>query len=100
MACYSKDDGKKFALKVLRDGAKARREVELHYLTKWVISRRLEIYKYSSGHENVVTIHDIYENTFNGVKCLLMVVEFLEGGDLLTQFENQGSKPYTEKSEF
>ena len=27
-----------------------------------------------------------------------MVVEFLEGGDLLTQFENGGSKPYTEQS--
>lgn len=26
-----------------------------------------------------------------------MVVEYLEGGDLLTRFENQGSKPYTEK---
>lgn len=53
-----------------------------------------------SAHENVVTIIDIYENTFDNVKCLLMVVEFLEGGDLLSQFENQGSKPYPEKSEF
>ena len=34
MAIYSKDTGTKFALKVLRDGLKARREVELHYLTK------------------------------------------------------------------
>ena len=34
MAIYNKEDGKKYALKVLRDGAKARREVELHYLTK------------------------------------------------------------------
>lgn len=47
-----------------------------------------------------MTIIDIYENTFDNVKCLLMVVEFLEGGDLLSQFENQGSKPYPEKSEF
>ncbi|VDL78314.1 unnamed protein product [Nippostrongylus brasiliensis] len=69
MACYNKDTNEKFALKVLRDGPKARREIGLHYLT--------------SAHENVVTIHDIYENTFDGVKCLLMVVEFLEGGDLL-----------------
>ncbi|CAJ0948781.1 unnamed protein product, partial [Mesorhabditis belari] len=83
MACYNKTTGEKYALKVLRDSPKARREVELHYLT--------------SNHENVVTIHDIYENTFDGVKCLLMVVEFLEGGDLLSQFEGQGSVPYTEK---
>ncbi|CAI4232885.1 unnamed protein product [Auanema sp. JU1783] len=83
MACYNKETNEKFALKVLREGPKSRREVELHYLT--------------NVHENVVTIVDIYENTFNSVKCLLMVIEFLEGGDLLTQFENQGSKPYSEK---
>ncbi|XGW09059.1 hypothetical protein V3C99_011399 [Haemonchus contortus] len=83
MACYNKDTNEKYALKVLRDGPKARREVSLHYLT--------------NAHDNVVTIIDIYENTFDGVKCLLMVVEFLEGGDLLSQFENQGSKPYPEK---
>ena len=33
MACFSKADDKKCALKVLRDGPKSRREVELHYLT-------------------------------------------------------------------
>ncbi|ETN85867.1 hypothetical protein RB195_019578 [Necator americanus] len=83
MACYNKDTNEKFALKVLRDGPKARREIDLHYLT--------------NAHENIVTIIDIYENTFDNVKCLLMVVEFLEGGDLLSQFENQGSKPYSEE---
>ncbi|PAV62206.1 hypothetical protein WR25_17002 isoform H [Diploscapter pachys] len=83
MACYNKKTGDKLALKVLRDGPKARREVDLHYLT--------------NGHENVVSIVDIYENTFHDVKCLLMVCEFMEGGDLLTQFENQSSKPYTEE---
>ncbi len=49
-------------------------------------------------HENIVSIVDVYENTFTGVKCLLVVVEFLEGGDLLTRFENQNSVPYSEKS--
>lgn len=34
MACYRKTDGLKFALKVLRDGPKSRREVQLHYMTK------------------------------------------------------------------
>lgn len=28
------------------------------------------------------------------------MIEFLEGGDLLTQFENQGSQPYQEEREF
>uniref|UniRef100_A0AC34R183 Non-specific serine/threonine protein kinase n=1 Tax=Panagrolaimus sp. JU765 TaxID=591449 RepID=A0AC34R183_9BILA len=83
MACYSKIDGKKYALKVLRDGPKSRREVYLHYL--------------SCNHENIVSIIDIYENTFDNVRCLLVVIEFLEGGDLLTQFENQGSQPYKEE---
>ena len=53
-----------------------------------------------SNHENIVSIIDIFENTFDNVKCLLVVVEFLEGGDLLTQFESQGSQPYSEESEF
>lgn len=50
-----------------------------------------------SHHENIVTIADIFENTFDGLKCLLVVIEFLEGGDLLTQFENQQSRPYPEE---
>ncbi|KAK6040598.1 hypothetical protein COOONC_21897 [Cooperia oncophora] len=107
MACYNKYTNEKYALKVLRDGPKARREVSLHYLTKhglrcfhrrlivgkefkFGIRHALVFYEFveavawlESAHENVVTIIDIYENTFDGVKCLLMVVEFLEGGDLL-----------------
>jgi serine/threonine protein kinase len=83
MACYSKKNGQKYALKVLRDGAKSRREVQLHFLT--------------CNHENIVSIIDIYENTFDGVKCLLVVLEYCEGGDLLTRFEKQGSEPYSEE---
>ncbi|KAI6170104.1 Non-specific serine/threonine protein kinase [Aphelenchoides besseyi] len=83
MACFSKNDGTKYALKVLRDGPKSRREVQLHYMTK--------------DHENIVTIIDVFENTFDNVKCLLVVIEFLEAGDLLTQFENQQSRPYPEE---
>lgn len=40
MACYSKIDGKKYALKVLRDGPKSRREVYLHYLSWFVLFTR------------------------------------------------------------
>lgn len=85
MACFSRTNNEKYALKVLRDGPRSRREVYLHYLTH--------------KHENIVSIIDIFENTFDGVKCLLIVVEFLEGGDLLTRFENQGRFPYSEKRE-
>uniref|UniRef100_A0A0K0DT28 non-specific serine/threonine protein kinase n=1 Tax=Strongyloides stercoralis TaxID=6248 RepID=A0A0K0DT28_STRER len=83
MACYRKTDDKKFALKVLRESPKSKREVGIHYLVH--------------QHENIVSIIDIYENTFHDVRCILLVVEFMEGGDLLTKFENQGSVPYTEK---
>ncbi|CAD5213984.1 unnamed protein product [Bursaphelenchus xylophilus] len=83
MACYRKTDGQKYALKVLRDGPKSRREVQLHYMT--------------NQHPNIVTIHDVFENAFDGVRCLLVVIEFLEAGDLLTQFESQGSQPYSEQ---
>uniref|UniRef100_A0A0N5B4C5 non-specific serine/threonine protein kinase n=1 Tax=Strongyloides papillosus TaxID=174720 RepID=A0A0N5B4C5_STREA len=83
MACYRKSDDKKFALKVLRESPKSKREVGIHYLVH--------------QHENIVSIIDIYENTFHDVRCILLVVEFMEGGDLLTKFESQGSVPYTEK---
>lgn len=38
----------------------------------------------------------MFENSFEGTACLLLVVEFLEGGDLLTRFESQGSKAFSE----
>lgn len=52
-----------------------------------------------STHENIVSIIDMYENSFEGTACLLLVVEFLEGGDLLTRFESQGSRAYSEHGE-
>ncbi|GMR46304.1 hypothetical protein PMAYCL1PPCAC_16499 [Pristionchus mayeri] len=79
-------DGEKFALKVLRDCPKARRELEIHWL--------------AHTHENIVTIVDMYENDFEGSPSLLLVVEYLKGGDLLSRFEKQGSRGYTEKEVF
>ena len=49
-------------LQVLRDVPKARREVELHCR--------------ASPCEHIVQILDVYENTFNGYKCLLIVMEW------------------------
>jgi len=82
-ACYHKRSGEKFALKVLRDSARSRREIELH----WLACRQT----------NVVSIVDIFENTFEGLNCLLVVVEFMQGGDLLTLFEANGRVPYSEQ---
>lgn len=60
--CYNRKTHKKYALKVLRDVPKARREIELHYMT--------------CSHKNIVKIYDVYENTYNGVRCLLVVMEW------------------------
>ena len=58
----NKQDGHKYALKVLKDNSKSRREVELHWK--------------SSNCIHVVNIKDVYENTHKGQKCLLVVMEW------------------------
>lgn len=82
VGCENRKTGEKFALKVssrifrlylfknnilqvLRDVPKARREVELHFA--------------ACHHKNIVRILDIYENTYNQVKCLLVVMECMQG---------------------
>uniref|UniRef100_A0A1I8B7S6 non-specific serine/threonine protein kinase n=1 Tax=Meloidogyne hapla TaxID=6305 RepID=A0A1I8B7S6_MELHA len=82
-ACYHKKSGEKFALKVLRDSARSQREISLHWL--------------ASRHQNIVSIADIFKNAFDGLNCLLVVVEFMQGGDLLTIFEESGRSPYPEQ---
>lgn len=68
---------------MLRDNARSRRELDLHWS--------------AAQHAHVVSIKDMFENSFDGLKCLLVVVEFMEGGDLLTIFESGGRLPYSEK---
>ena len=58
----SKTEGLKYALKVLKDNPKSRREVELHWK--------------SSACKHIVNIKDVYENTQKGQKCLLVVMEW------------------------
>ena len=47
---------------MLQDNPKARREVELHWK--------------ASGHKHIVNIVDVFENTFSGKSCLLVVMEW------------------------
>ena len=54
--------GNKFALKVLKDNVKARREIDLHWR--------------ASGCKHIVNIKDVYENTHNGHRCLLVIMEW------------------------
>ena len=60
--CTSKKTGEKFALKVLKDNSKARREIELHWR--------------ASSCKHIVNIADVYENTYNNSKCLLVIMEW------------------------
>ncbi|CAG9534211.1 unnamed protein product [Cercopithifilaria johnstoni] len=81
--CESRKTGEKFALKVLRDVPKARREVELHYA--------------ANHHKNIVRILDVYENTYNQVKCLLVVMECMQGGELFTRIQQRAQSAFTER---
>ena len=61
LECFD-TSGEKFALKVLKDNVKSRREIDLHWR--------------ASGCKHIVNIKDVYENTYNGQRCLLVVMEW------------------------
>jgi len=81
LVCFEKATGAKFALKVLKDEPKARREVDLH----WRASACLHI----------VNLKDVYENVYNGRKCLMVVMECMEGNELFQKIKEQTS--FTER---
>ncbi|KAL3120654.1 hypothetical protein niasHT_007946 [Heterodera trifolii] len=81
--CEHRTDGKKFALKILRDIPKAKREAELHFV--------------ASGHANIVKVYDIYENNYNGIPCLLLVMECMTGGELFTRIQERSGGAFTER---
>lgn len=60
--CTDRTTGFKYALKVLHDNTKARREVDLHWQ--------------ASGCLHIVNIVDVFENTYSGKACLLVVMEW------------------------
>ncbi|XP_065080369.1 MAP kinase-activated protein kinase 2 [Ochlerotatus camptorhynchus] len=81
--CTAKKTSNKYALKVLHDNAKARREVELHWR--------------ASGCRNIVNIIDVYENSYSGNRCLLVVMECMEGGELFQRIQERQDGPFTER---
>jgi serine/threonine protein kinase len=83
LSCRNKKSGGRFALKVLRDVAKARREVDLHWR--------------ASSHLNIVNIVDVYENKYMGSKCLLVVMECMEGGELFERIQKRADQAFTER---
>ena len=80
----SKANGEKYALKALRDNAKARREVELHWRS-------------SVGCKYIVQIIDVYENVYSGCKCLLIVMECMRGGELFARIQSRAENSFTER---
>ncbi|XP_033745926.1 MAP kinase-activated protein kinase 2-like [Pecten maximus] len=81
--CFSKKTNQKCALKVLRDVPKARREVDLHWR--------------ASGCKHIVAIIDVYENAYSGQKCLLVVMECMEGGELFNKIQERADSAFTER---
>ena len=69
----------------LRDSVKARREVELH----WRASH--------ACHRNIVTIVQVFENIYSGFKCLLVVMECMNGGELFARIQDRGEAAFTER---
>ncbi|KAL8563770.1 MAP kinase-activated protein kinase 2 [Nucella lapillus] len=86
LECYSRVSGQKFALKVLKDVPKARREVDLH----WEACHHPNC-------RNIVNIHDVYENNYAGQRCLLVIMECMEGGELFSRIQERADSPFTER---
>ncbi|XP_040009334.1 MAP kinase-activated protein kinase 2-like isoform X3 [Xiphias gladius] len=80
---FHKESGEKYALKMLQDCPEARREVELH--------RRV------SPCPHIVPIIDVYENLYQGKKCLLIVMECMDGGELFSHIQDRGNHAFTER---
>uniref|UniRef100_A0A8C9TAG8 non-specific serine/threonine protein kinase n=1 Tax=Scleropages formosus TaxID=113540 RepID=A0A8C9TAG8_SCLFO len=80
---FHKKNGQKYALKMLQDCPKARREVELHWR--------------ASACSNIVHIVDIYENLYQNRRCLLIIMECMEGGELFSRIQDRGDQAFTER---
>lgn len=76
-----KKTGRRCALKILYDTPKARREIDLHFRC--------------CLHPNIVSIVDVYENYNDNRRCLLLVMECMEGGELFERIQKKSS--FTEK---
>uniref|UniRef100_A0A3B4Z4U0 non-specific serine/threonine protein kinase n=1 Tax=Stegastes partitus TaxID=144197 RepID=A0A3B4Z4U0_9TELE len=79
---FHRETGQKYALKMLQDCPESRREVELH----WRVSPC----------PHVVSIIDVYENLYQGRKCLLIVMD-MDGGELFSHIQDRGNHAFTER---
>ncbi|XP_076468755.1 MAP kinase-activated protein kinase 2-like [Babylonia areolata] len=86
LECFARSTGQKFALKVLKDIPKARREVDLHWRAC-----------HPPSCQHIVRIHDVYENNYAGQRCLLVILECMEGGELFTRIQERADTAFTER---
>ncbi|XP_069625670.1 MAP kinase-activated protein kinase 3 isoform X3 [Haliaeetus albicilla] len=84
LECFNKETGQKCALKLLYDNPKARQEVEYHWR--------------ASGCPHIVHVLDVYENIHHGKRCLLIVMECMEGGELFSRIQERGDQAFTERA--
>jgi len=84
LTCWHRETRRKCALKILKDSDKARREVILHK-------------KACDGCEYIVQVLDVYENMYASNRCLLIIMECMEGGELFNRIRQRQDKPYTER---
>ncbi|CAF3443022.1 unnamed protein product [Rotaria socialis] len=84
LTCWHRATRRKCALKILKDSDKARREVFLHK-------------KACDGCDYIVKVLDVYENMYAANRCLLIVMECMEGGELFNRIRDRQDKPYTER---
>ncbi|XP_034552245.1 MAP kinase-activated protein kinase 2-like isoform X1 [Notolabrus celidotus] len=80
---FNKESGEKFAVKMLQDCPESRREVELH----WRVSLC----------PHIVPIIDVYENLYQSKKCLLIIMECMDGGELFSHIQDRGYNAFTER---
>ncbi|XP_048873262.1 MAP kinase-activated protein kinase 2-like isoform X1 [Brienomyrus brachyistius] len=80
---FQRKTTQKYALKMLQDCPKARREVDLHWR--------------ASACNHIVHIVDVYENLYQNKKCLLIVMECMEGGELFSRIQDRGDQAFTER---
>lgn len=83
LECFHRRTGQKCALKLLYDSPKARQEVEHHWQ--------------ASGGPHIVRILDVYENMHHSKRCLLIIMECMEGGELFSRIQERGDQAFTER---
>ncbi|GAB1609964.1 MAP kinase-activated protein kinase 2-like [Argonauta hians] len=83
LECCHRKTREKYALKVLRDEPKSRREVGLHLR--------------ANDCKNIVRIIDVYCHSFFKVPSILVVMECMKGGELFTRIQERTNSAFTEQ---